>query len=221
MSKKLMLLAAGALAALAFAALPTIASASEMEFHCEGSATCTGTIAGGGATLSNAAGETISCTANTGTSSGTSTTSTLTVKLIFTGCVETVSGFKFGCSNTTTGGKIETNSMTGHLVTIGTNPGLLLTGSNVTFACAAFLKRQVTGDIIGTFAEATKVCDATADASHKLVFGISSHGLQADTLYTGVAHNLIANNDAGSAYVESGQTGEGTVTYSKPVKITC
>ena len=44
MSKKLMLLAAGALSALAFAALPAIASAEELQMHCP-SAPCVGTIA--------------------------------------------------------------------------------------------------------------------------------------------------------------------------------
>jgi hypothetical protein len=229
MSKKLMLLAAGALAALAFAALPTVASASEMIFHCEGAATCTGTIAGGASTLSNDKGETISCTATSGSVSGTSTTSTMTTKIIFTGCVETISGFKFGCTNTTTGGKIETNSMTGHLITRVLNDkltvGSLLTGANVTFTCAAFLKRTVTGNIIGTFTEQEKVCDETADTSHKLDFAITSHGIQADKVYTGVEYDLTGRDhgktEAESPYTTSAQTGEGTITYSNPVRITC
>jgi hypothetical protein len=225
MSKKLMLLAAGALAALAFAALPTIASASEMEFHCEGSATCTGTIVGGASTLSNDRGEAISCTGRTGSASGTSTTATMTVKLTYTGCVETVSGFKFGRTNTTTAGKIETNAMTGHLITMGTNPAILLTGANMTFSCAAFLKRTVTGNIIGTFGESIKVCDATAEASHRLVFAVSSHGVQADQTYTGVTYDLISRDhsktEAESPYTTFAETVEETITYSKPVKITC
>jgi hypothetical protein len=225
MRNKLMLLAAGTVAALAFAALPTIASAAEMEFHCETGATCSGTIAGGAAALSNEAGETISCTAMSGSTSGTSTTTTMSVKITYTGCKETVSGFNFSCTNTTTAGKIETNSMTGHLITVtANNPatrGVLWTGANVTFSCASFLKRTLTGSLIWTFEEPSTVCNSTFQKSHKLISTSASHGVQSDRTYTGNTFALEASSDSGGAYSGFAIVQTWTVTYGVPVKITC
>jgi hypothetical protein len=225
MSKKLMLLAAGAFAALAFAALPTIASASEMTFDCETGATCSGKIAGGAAALANdkSPGETVSCTSVTGTTSGTSGSSTQTVQLRFHGCKETISGFNFSCNSAgEPTGTITTNVMTGHGITVTANntatAGILLTGANVTFVCAAFLTKTVTGNIIGTF---TNPQCGTFASSHEINFSATSHGQQADKTYTGTSYDLISGPH-GTDTTTSSQTGEGTITYTEnKVKITC
>jgi hypothetical protein len=225
MSNKLTLLAVGALAALAFAIMPTSAAASEMEFHCETGATCSGTIAGGATALSNATGETISCTAMSGTTSGASTTTTVSVKLIYTGCTETISGFKFGCSNTTTAGKIETNTVTGHLITVTANnpatPGMLFTGANVTFSCASFLRWTITGNVIGTFEEPNTVCNNTFQKVQKLNFTQAAHGVQSDKTYTGNTFSLEMNQHNGGAYSGFAFIQTWSVTYGVGVKITC
>src|SRR5215216_3701389 len=162
MSKKLMLLAAGALTALAFAALPTVASAGEFSADCLVGATCTGTIAGGTATLqddSGGAAGRVTCSSVSGTTSQTSGSSTGTAELTFHGCKEGVSNGT--CTSAgQAAGTITTNSLVSHLVRLEfsipspSDPGVLLTGINVTFTCSTILgpvTKTVTGNIIGSF----------------------------------------------------------------------
>src|SRR5215213_3728141 len=98
MRKKLMLLAAGALAALAFAAVPTVASAGEFTATCGSGATCTGTVLGTGkAEFNDTIGLGVECANTAGTTSQTSGSSTGSVELTFTGCVDTL--FKTQCKS--------------------------------------------------------------------------------------------------------------------------
>jgi hypothetical protein len=224
MNKRLMLLFAGALTALAFAALPAVASAGEFPADCETGTACSATIAGGHAELLNTNGEGITCTGTSGSATVTSGSSTGTAKLIFTGCRENITPFHFTCTNTATSGRIETNTLTSHNIYIepeAKTPGILLTGINVTFTCAGFSDKTVTGDIIGH----TKNPNCgNFSSSHTLVFEAAQAGHQKymQVTTTGNTYDLISNNDAGGAYITSSQTGEGTVTYTKNrVKLTC
>jgi hypothetical protein len=135
-----------------------------MEFHCETGPTCSGTIAGGAMAISNASGETFTCTSVTGTANGTSTTKIVTIQLLFHGCIGTVSRFKFSCSNTGTAG---------------------------TIAWAAFQATTYTGNIIGTFTNSPTICN-TFQASHELNFTATSHGQQTDKAYPGVNYDLTS-----------------------------
>ncbi|HVD39626.1 MAG TPA: hypothetical protein VNC16_01295 [Solirubrobacterales bacterium] len=230
MNKKLMLLAAAALSALAFAAVPTVASAGEYEAHCEKAgvvqATCNATISGGIAELSDTNGLRIHCKTVGGTASFTTTTSTGTASLQFKECTDAVFGLE--CNNQGTGTKqINTNAMVSHLVNIepspGTTPGVLMTGVNVTFTCAFGIRKTVTGNVIGHLEEPATVCNK-AVTSLKLNFEKIANGQQQfkQVTTTGTIFDLISSADPGE-YLTSAQTGTGTVsiTEGKTVKITC
>jgi hypothetical protein len=196
MSKKLMLLAAGALIVLAFAALPAVASAGEFEAHCiNGAAKCEGTITSTTeATLttdSGAVAEKLRCTGPTsGTATQTSTSSTGTLQLVFTGCKDEV--FGAACQNGAAG-VITTNVMTSHLIYIDPNkstPGVLLTGANITFTCNFGFTMTVTGNLIGHW---TKPECGKAVASHIATFDVVGN-LQRYTQVTttGTVFNLTS-----------------------------
>ncbi len=122
MSKKLMLLAAGALAALAFTALPSAASAGEFEHHCTSTGgvaeECTGmTIAVGALEYTNDNHEGYTCTSVTGTANAVKTGTTGSAQLLFHGCKETVTGFNFPCTSPgQPSGTVTTNVLTSHNV---------------------------------------------------------------------------------------------------------
>lgn len=220
MSKKLMLLAAGALTALAFAALPALASAEEYQVHCP-TAPCVGSISGKDSEhairLENDKGEKIDAAAVSGTVSiGAGTTTTATTELIFTGSKETISGFNFSCKSAgAAAGEIKTGSIPLHFVNLtkgGTNPGVLLTNINVTLECAAgIVTKTVTGNIIGTITTAN--CN-NPSASNVVTFNISPTvlGTQEHELYTGTAFDLISGTHAADT-TTSAQTGRGNITW--------
>jgi hypothetical protein len=226
MSKKLMLLAAGALTALAFAALPAVGSAGEFTADCGAGATCNATVAGGAASLGNIAGETISCTSVSGSASLTSGSSTGTVSLTFHGCKETETIFKFSCTSVgQPTGTIATGSMVVHLVYLDDDKirkGILITNLNVTFNCPGYSDKRVTGNVMGQITNPE--CGAFK-ASHRVVFAATTHGLQLFRWVTGTgtSFDLTSNNDtAPGEYLTSSQVGEGTLTYiDKTAKLTC
>jgi len=230
MSKKLMVLAAGALAALAFTALPSIASAGEFEHHCTTTGgvaqPCTLTIEGGAAELVNTAGEGISCTSVTGTGSASTTGTTGAALLTFKGCRENITIFKFTCTSTGTAGEIKTNELVSHNIYIDpskTTPGLLLTGVNVTFNCAGFAKKTVTGNVIGHL---TSPNCSSAVTSMGISFEKSSNGNQKykQVTTTGTIFDLISNNDTeGGVYLTSSQAGTGTIKTAagQHIRLTC
>lgn len=228
--KKLAILMTGALAAFAVAALPAVATAGEFTADCESSTSCSATITGGIATLTNSNNEKIECASTDGTATQTHNSSTGTTELTFTGCKERVSGFGFACNSPgAASGVITTNPMVSHLIYIdpltlneGT-PGVLLTGANVTFSCAAYLKKNVTGNIIGHWTDPQ--CRMFA-ASHTVTFEQISAGNQKYTQVTttGTKYDLISNNDTElGAYLTSSQTGTGTLTAenNNKARFTC
>lgn len=226
MMKKSMMLISGALAVLAFAALPAIATAGEFTADCEGApATCSATIAGGVATLTNTSNEKIECTTSEGTATQTNASSTGSVSLIFRGCKEKVSGLNFACNSPeAANGVIKTGALQSHLIYIDPNastPGVLLTGVNVTFSCASFFKKTVTGDIIGHWT--TPQCKSFAE-KHEVTFEQSSAGHQKYTQVTTTGpatFDLESNNDNGGPYLTSSQTGTGVLTGAVKSKFTC
>jgi uncharacterized membrane protein len=221
--KKSMLLAT-VVAALVFSSLPSLASAGEFIADCETGPTCSYTVAGGAAAFGGTSGETTSCTGVSGNGTVTSGSSTGTVTLIFTGCRETVTFFRFSCSNTSTAGKVETTALVTHNIYIdpsSSTPGVLLTGVNVTYNCAGFAKRTVTGNIIGHIENPN--C-GTFQASHKVTFEAPSHGQQKykQITTTGTMFDLIRNDDTEGEYETLSATGTGTATYNQNrVRLTC
>jgi hypothetical protein len=222
-----MILAAGVLAALAFTALPAVSSAQEYLVDCETGAQCEGTIAGGAGVLSNTTNETVSCTSVHGIAKATSGSATGSFELTFTGCRETVTFFKFGCNSAGAASQtIKTGALVSHMVNLsetgGTVPGILVTNSNVTFECAGFSKKTVTGNVLGTIEnEGNVACDTTFDAQTKADFTQTSHGQQTHKKYTGKEYDLTSSAHDG-VYHTSAQTGTGTITWTKnKVRITC
>ena len=227
MTKKLMLLATGVLTALAFAALPAVASAGEYTADCEnGAATCSGSVVGGEAELRNDAGEGIHCKTVGGTATVTNGSSTGTLSLVFKTCTETITPFGFSCNNTGVAGEIKTGSMVTHLIYLEPNkttPGIKVTlpAAGVTFNCAGFAKKLVTGKVIGHISNPN--C-GTFQASHTADFAESATGVQRwmQATTSGETTDLISNNDAGGAYTTSSQKGTGVITWTgTKVKLTC
>jgi hypothetical protein len=222
MSKKLMLLAAGALTALAFAALPAVASAAEFPLHCE-TVTCTSTISGGHAELRTAGSAVgITCTTSTGTASQPNNTTTGSVQLTFHGCKDTA----FGGACTSAGqlsGTIKTNSMVSHMIYIEHNkgtPGVLLTGANVTITCLFNIKKTVTGNVIGHWDAPN--CGVT-QSSHAVTFTAVTPGNQKfmQITTTGTKYDLISSDHAGGAYETASQAGKGVLTHATKTALTC
>jgi hypothetical protein len=235
MNKKLMLVAAGVLAALVFAALPAVASAGEFEGDCENArATCEGTIDGLETRLVNSRGEGIVCSSVGGRAIQRNASSTGEAEFIFRGCRENVTIFRFSCNNTGTAGEIRTNRMVSHLIYLEPNtqarttPGILLTNANVTFTCAGFARKTVTGNVIGHIENPQ--CNAFA-AEHRVNFEevAGSPGTQRWQQITteGTRFDLVSNEDEpegpGSIYKTSAQSGTGTITWraGEHVKLTC
>jgi hypothetical protein len=227
MNKKLMLLAAGVLTALAFAAFPALASAGEYTADCELGAgkVCTGSVSGVGGVIANTKNETVSCTNVEGTATVTGGTSTGTLELNFNGCRETTTIFKFSCNSAGKfSGVITTGNLVSHIVNLadsfpnGTEPGILITNVNVTFECTGFAKKTVTGNVMGSMPIAH--CNSSS-ASHSLSFTQFSNGHQRFTQVTrtGSVQDLTSNNHGGE-YSTSSQTGSGTISWNAGNKVT-
>jgi hypothetical protein len=234
MNKKLMLLALGALAALAFTALPGAASAKETALKCEKSP-CTFTIHGGVSEFSTPAPDTVKCTSVTGSGEAinlvSNETTTFKVSLKFHECKEQNTIFKFAC--TTPGqpsGTIVSNTITGHFVALEkvhaeSENGVLLTDSKGTFTCAGgFARTTVTGNVIG---ENEEKCNSAATATQKLNFVASKHGTQKIETWTGGTYDLIGATNhnetptATGSYETAAQSGTGFITWNQKVQVTC
>jgi hypothetical protein len=236
MNKKLILLVAGALTALAFMALPGAASAKETALKCESGPPCTFTVHGGvveiSATPSN---DTIKCETVTGSGEAINLssleTTTIKVSLLYHGCKEQATIFHFACTSAgQPSGTIAGSAVIGHLVALdkavaASENGILLTDLKTTFTCAGgFARSTVTGYVIG---ENEEKCGAAASATQKLNFETNGHGVQTDTKWTEKTFNLIAatnHNDTPSAtsgYETAAQKGTGTLTWNQNVRVTC
>jgi len=224
MNRSLKWLATVAISAFALAVLPAVASAGSFASDCEVGSSCTATGVGGATELEDSAGQKVSCESHhvtVGWSFGP------TVLITFTNCRETASGFKLSCNSTGgAAGEIRTNTVSGDLVYIEpskSTPGILLTNLNVTFNCAGFLKKTVTGSIIAHIENPN--C-GTFQASHTISFekaaGAGNQKYRQVTT-TGTIFDLIMNNDDGGSYLTSSLTGTAklNVNGGNKVKLTC
>jgi len=227
MNRKPMLLAAGVLTAIAFAALPALASGGEYEAHCIGGSTCVGEITGGATSLESDNGDIITCSTVGGSTSFATTSTTGTVNLHFTGCREHVTFFTFQCNSPgSAAGTINVTGVTYHLVNLehgGTTPGVKLTNVSVTFDCPGYTKKTVTGSVVGHLENPASFCN-TATTTHAVNFQQgASTGIQKymQVTTTGTQTDLIANNDSGGTYTTAAQLGTGIIHWNNPVMITC
>jgi hypothetical protein len=229
MNKKLMLLVVGALTALAFTALAGTATAKETKLKCEGAGACTFTVHGGVTNFSMINNDTVRCESVTGSGEVTGLnaereSSTSSVRLLFHGCKEQATIFKFACTNTGTSGTITTNVMTAHSIALPaavSGAGVLLTNAGVTFTCAGgFASTQVTGSIIG---ESETACNTNTGMVQRQKFEVTGDGLQKFTTYTGASFKLEGktNHIGGDPYVQAAQDGTGTLTFNQNVILTC
>jgi hypothetical protein len=219
MSKTLMLLAAGALAALALTALPSAASAGEFIATCSnGQKECFGVgISTARPTLEDDGGARIECT---GVAIIEATVihsaSTGTTQITFNGCKDEGTGFS--CNNTGTSGEITTNTMTFHLVYLEnstTTPvGVLLTGVNVTFSCAGGLvKKTVTGNIIGEISNPQCGVNATSHSSNFESLALTGTQRWEQITTAGTLFDLTSGSET-SDTTTSSMKGKGTVSWS-------
>ena len=241
MSKKLMLLAAGALSALAFTALPSGAVAGEPHIKCE-TFPCTYTVEGSELRFSEHGGGTVWCTKEEGsgaiTQSPTEPTkaakesTTGTVELTFSGCKEQATIFHFACTGTgkeEPSGQIRTGALVTHNIYLNEEKkqGVLLTGFSVTFTCAGgFARSTVTGNLIGELHE-TKC--GTATKTIKWNFTAPAHGTQTWRHITGTGttydlelatnHNTTPSSTTG--YQTAAVTSTTTLTFNQNVTPTC
>ncbi|HEX6781256.1 MAG TPA: hypothetical protein VF125_04415, partial [Solirubrobacterales bacterium] len=232
MKQKLMLIASGALAALALAALPAVAAAGEFAADCEnGAAVCTGTVAGGATQIRNDAGEGLSCASVGGKATVNNGTSTGALELAYKGCKENITGFGLSCNNTGVPGEIKTGATVTHLIYLehnATTSGLKVTlpghgtgSGGWTLSCAGFFKKTMTGSFIGHISNPN--C-GTFQASYAVDFVESSVGVQwwMQATTTGETADLMSSNDAGGAYTTTAITGSTTITWEGTnVKLTC
>ncbi|HSS42894.1 MAG TPA: hypothetical protein VLK37_10160 [Solirubrobacterales bacterium] len=238
MNRKLMLLVAGALTALAFTALPGAASAEETTLKCLTGAPCEYTVHGGQTKFSIKGGDTVNCASITGSGSVTglnaekeSTTTANT--FFFHECKEQNTIFHFACTvpgQPSGTAKIEA---TGHNVKLPvaeapTEAGVLLTlpAAGVTFSCAGgFAQTTVTGNIIGEF---EKKCGAESKGKEQKVnFTAEEDGVQLNKTYTSKTYDLIGATSHASTpsettgYVTAAQKGTGILTFNQEVELTC
>jgi hypothetical protein len=236
MNKKLMLLVAGAIAALSFTALAGAASAKETALKCE-KTPCTFTVHGGIAEISSTpSNDTLRCETVTGSGEAINLnsedeTTTIKVSLIYHGCKEQATIFKFACTSAgQPSGTIASSAVTGHLVALEkavapTENGVLLTDLKTTLTCAGgFARSTITGNLIG---ENEAKCGEVASTTQKWNFEATGDGKQKITTWTGKTFNLLyATNHnttptATSGYETAAKSGTTTLTWNQKVQVTC
>jgi hypothetical protein len=227
MKKKSMLLATAALTALVLAALPAVAAAGEYEAHCEGAATCGGTITGGQLELEYGTGEKAKCLASVGNVSLPTTSSTGTASVTLTNCREQVTAFQFPCTSPgTPSGQIAMNNLTFHFVNLehgGTKPAIAFTGFNLTYGCNG--NKTTTGSLIGLLEAPEAFCNI-AVSTHGIELSRSESGIGNQTYKqittTGASLDLIANNDTvNGAYFTTALVATWTIHWDHQIKVTC
>ena len=228
--KKMTLLVAGLLTALAVMALAGTATAKETKLKCEGTGFCLFTISSGVTTFSMIGGDTVRCSGGFGNGEVTglnaereSTTST--VQVLFSNCREQNTVFGFTCTNTATAGNITTNVMTMHNVALpGTSSeaGVLMTNAGVTFTCAGgFASTQITGSIIGEYE--TK-CNTNTGWLQTISFNTFGDGWQHLTTYTGATLFKLegkTSHSGGGGYTSAAQGGTARLSFNEEAVLTC
>jgi hypothetical protein len=228
MKNKMMRLGLGTMVALAFAALPAVASAGEPEIHCGGAVCGKFTSTSGPTSLSTTSGTTVNCASSKGTGEYTTKT-TGNMQLTFHEC-KTPTFFNTAC--TTPGqpsGTIVTANSVFHNIYESTDkstPGVLITSPTggvpyTTFTCAGFLHVEVTGNIIGDLE--FPACGASSK-EFKLDFVATAHGQQKykQVTTTGPIWDLDSIVNSG-APVTSAMNGTGIVKFNSGLAgtVTC
>jgi hypothetical protein len=228
-NKKLTLILAGALAALAFMALTGSAAAKETKLKCEGEGKCTFTTTSSVVQISLDGGDTIKCEASSGSGevvnlNAERESATDTVQLLYTGCKEQSTIFHFACSNTETSGNITSNVMTTHYIALPKTPteaDVLKTNFGITFTCVGgHASTQITGSVIG---ESETKCGENTSTVQKILTRTNGDGLLADTSYTGATFKLEAktSHTGAGSYVNAAIDGTTTLTFNQNVILTC
>jgi hypothetical protein len=159
MSKKLMLLAMGAFTALAFAALPSMASAGDWKLDCpNGATTCNYSVAGGHAEIRIDEEPTITCTTSTGSGTVSSGGTTGTIGLALNNCVAT-SVFTFECHTSGSAlGEVNIGNSVWHNIYLRddkTDPGTLVTPTKINLICGGIIELELTGNgVVGNVPQA-------------------------------------------------------------------
>lgn len=226
MSKKLILLAAGALSALALASFPAGASAGEFIGHCSSGGVCNATFSAGQSELEDDGGLKISCTSTTGVVTGTSGTSTGTAVLKAHGCKETI----FNTSCTSSGqpaGTLHTGAgIVSHLIYIDPKPstlvGLLVTNINFTFSCAGgLIQKTVTGSVIAKIENPECGKPRTSFTGEFTKVGTGSQQYKQITTQGTVFDLLVGAHASDTTTAAIVGTGTITVAEGKTVTLTC
>jgi hypothetical protein len=199
MTKKMMLVAASALAALAFAALPAFASASASIDNVAGHA-FTGTF--GTATLTNVTNEAVECTGENHVKGSFASSTTGSIHILFTNC-HTHSGISCKSSGLAAG-EITTEAEF-HVINIEpTTAGILITPKNttthefVTFSCSFLETIVVKGNgVIGDIS--APACNGTS-GNLTLSFTSSATGVQAyqQIETAGTVYHMESNLNGGA-----------------------
>jgi hypothetical protein len=183
------------------------------------------TITGGGYTLSETGGLTVTGTSISGSGTFTNTT-TGTMTLKFTGVTESIFGTKCGSTaqgHTESSGVVTTTELTFHLIMLGTNKeGILITPNAATGVfyhtrCLGIEKTMTGSGLIGTITSpGCGVASKTATVS----FRKSSNGHQEHKLYTGVTYDLHTNS-SGNPTASIDIPGNVTLTFANARKTEC
>lgn len=229
MTKRMMMVAASALAAVAFAALPAVASAApEVDFAKAGAHTFKGTF--GEASLTAVGQEQIICTGENHVHGEWTSGTTGNISLTFTNChPKETPGIACTTSGQAAGTIVVAQSVfhlkyiTSDVATPGTmlvkKPGVLITpptgGTFATFSCSFLINIKVTGNgIIGAVTAPT--CGSTS-ASSTLSFTSNSTGVQTYQLVEGDAttYTLKSSLNGGAAVQASEDVPSSTTEFTE------
>lgn len=224
MSKKMMLLAT-ALTALAFAALPAVASAGEPQTHCGPSGSgCVISIHSSNPAELSKTGTSLKIICSTTTGAGEVGTTTGSIELTFHECTDNL--FHLPCTTSGQSSKtITTEPLTYHNIyptKDKTKPGVLITpnatsGSFAHFSCADGTHRVTGSGVIGTMTSPEPACNSNG-ASITLKFEQSVNGHQKHKQITGTG----AIYDLHEGSTTAAQVGTGTITpTSGSISVTC
>lgn len=233
MNKKLTILAAGALTALAFAALPSVAAAGTWNCETTAAAIC-GTFDGTNKTVTkltvhNSESEVIECSENTVHGEYKTKTTGENLTITFHGCK--APGIGECNSPGQPAGTIKTFDLDFHniLIHAGT-PGILLTPNTAnkefaTFTCAGIATIHVAGN--GVIGHLTRTCgtEAAKGALSTLDFDSVAPGTQKWTQITttGEPFDLVSiKTFFGTTTKTASQDGSGTITFpNSATKVIC
>ena len=229
MKNKFMLLALSVFA-LAFAALPAMASAGEPQVDSkllnEGKS-LSFTSKGGHSELRASNEPKITCTANSGSGKyNTKTTGEIT--LTFTGCIAP-EFFNAECHSTgQVAGTIKTGTSVFHNIYLTDNkttPGVLVTpptgGIFATITCATFFTTNVEGNGVIGHLESPKCAGSSTTATLNFTATSSTQNFRQITA-TGTIYSLTSRTNGGSIPgPAAAMSAEGTVTFGESITLTC